>query len=124
MEMNKIIRRTGIPVADAYSRFVTDLTDALKDFGSITKEEIQESKNTDGTTKEYAHLLYCSLKIIREKRKGYELTARLLFLYLIIKHRFRTELVQSNMRVGFYNFAEYQGRKSFLFLGLNKRSAA
>ena len=42
MEMNKIIRRTGIPVADAYSRFVTDLTDALKDFGSITKEEIQE----------------------------------------------------------------------------------
>ena len=55
MEMNKIIRRTGIPVADAYSRFVTDLTDALKDFGSITKEEIQESKNTDGTTKEYAH---------------------------------------------------------------------
>ena len=55
MEMNKIIRRTGIPVADAYSRFVTDLTDALKDFGSITKEEIQASKNTDGTTKEYAH---------------------------------------------------------------------
>ena len=60
MEMNKIIRRTGIPVADAYTKFVTDLTDALKDFGSITKEEIQESKNTDGTTKELSTNNLCN----------------------------------------------------------------
>ena len=55
MEMNKIIRRTGIPVADAYAKFVADLTDALKDFGSITKEEGKESQNADGTVKEYPH---------------------------------------------------------------------
>ena len=49
MENNKIIRRTGIPVADAYAKFVADLTDALTDFGSITKEEGKESQNADGT---------------------------------------------------------------------------
>ena len=55
MENNKIIRRTGIPVANAYAKFVADLTDALTDFGSITKEEGKESQNAEGTVKEYPH---------------------------------------------------------------------
>ena len=103
-------RDYGIPVAT-----LQDEINRLNILGTI---DYAHRNKSEDHTKYYnlqgeRNLLYCSLKIIREKRKCYELTARLLFLYLIIKHRFRTELVQSNMRVGFYNFAEYQGRKSF-----------
>lgn len=55
MELNKIIRRTGIPNADAYAKFVVDLTDALKDFSGVTKEVVDEDKKTDGTVTDYAH---------------------------------------------------------------------
>lgn len=57
------------------------------------------------------YILYHALQIIYEKKSGYEEIEQMLYLYLIMKHRFRTELVQSNLRVGFYNFAEYQNRK-------------
>ena len=40
-----------------------------------------------------------------------ELHCNLLYLYLLIKSRFRGEIVQRNQRVGFKNFANYQGRK-------------
>lgn len=36
-----------------------------------------------------------------------------LYAYLIIKNDFRKEIVQVNDRVGFANFAEYQGRKEY-----------
>ncbi len=55
MELNKIIRRTGIPVANAYAKFKADLKDALEDFENITTEEVDESQNADGTVKEYEH---------------------------------------------------------------------
>lgn len=39
----------------------------------------------------------------------------LLYLYLLIKREFRSELVQTNGRRGFWNFADYQDRKSMIW---------
>ena len=39
----------------------------------------------------------------------------LLYLYLLIKRDFRNELVQTNGRRGFWNFADYQDRKAILW---------
>ena len=55
MELNKIIRRTGVPHSAVYTKFVADLTDATKDINGITKEDVKEVKDTDGTIKEKAH---------------------------------------------------------------------
>ena len=52
MELNKIIRRSGITSSAIYSKFIADLTDALKDVTGITKEEVKENKDADGTLKE------------------------------------------------------------------------
>ena len=41
MELNKIIRRSGITSSAIYSKFIADLTDALKDVTGITKEEVK-----------------------------------------------------------------------------------
>lgn len=58
-------------------------------------------------------ILYFSFKYIYEKNYDYEFVGKMLFLYLVMKQRFRTEIVQSNNRSGFYNFAEYEGRKYY-----------
>ena len=55
MELNKIIRRTGIPHSAVYTKFVADLTEATKDINGMTKEDVKETKDTDGTIKEKAH---------------------------------------------------------------------
>lgn len=47
-------------------------------------------------------IIYYSFKIIYEKKNGYEFIEKLLFLYLQMKQKFRTEIVQSNNRLGFY----------------------
>lgn len=39
----------------------------------------------------------------------------LFYLYLLIKKEFRSELVQTNGRRGFWNFADYQDRKSLIW---------
>lgn len=39
----------------------------------------------------------------------------MLYLYLLIKARFRSELIQTNGRHGFRNFADYQDRKALLW---------
>lgn len=57
------------------------------------------------------NLIYHCLKKILFKENGFGTIKELLYLYLIIKHRFFSEMVQSNNRIGFYNFAEYQKRK-------------
>lgn len=57
------------------------------------------------------HLIYNCLKKILYKENGFGIIKELLYLYLIIKHRFYSEMVQSNNRIGFYNFAEFQLRK-------------
>lgn len=39
----------------------------------------------------------------------------LLYLYLLIKREFRSELIQTNGRRGFWNFADYQDRKALVW---------
>lgn len=58
------------------------------------------------------YLLTQVLRKIHFKTIGYERAEYLLYLYLLMKHQFRIELVQSNERNGFYNFSEFQERKS------------
>lgn len=60
------------------------------------------------------HLIYNCLKKILLRENDYATIKELLYLYLIIKHRFYSEMVQSNSRIGFYNFTEYQDRKDII----------
>ena len=55
MELNKIIRRSGYSASVVYSKFVSDLADALNGITGVTKEEVKETKDADGTIKENAH---------------------------------------------------------------------
>lgn len=59
------------------------------------------------------NLLRESLRLLRCEGRNNERIADLLYIYLAIKQRFYQELVQCNQRIGFYNFAEYQNRKSY-----------
>lgn len=47
--------------------------------------------------------------------KASQIESDLFYLYLLIKSNFRSELIQTNKRYGFQNFADYQGRKNQLF---------
>lgn len=58
------------------------------------------------------YFLYSMLKEIYVGTENALLYQNLFLSYLIIKCRFRDELIQINDRVGFGNFADYQNRKS------------
>ena len=64
---------------------------------------------------ERGFLYQCFCMQFEGKLKGPEAT--LLYLYLVIKSNFRSELIQNNHRVGFANFASYQDRKNQIFGG-------
>lgn len=57
------------------------------------------------------HILYNCLRKIILKKPGYKRISAYLFLYLIMKNRFYSEMIQSNGRNGFFNFNLYQARK-------------
>ncbi len=63
MELNKIIRRTGVPHSAVYTKLVADLTDATKDINGMTKEDVKEVKDTDGTIKEKASILMAAATV-------------------------------------------------------------
>lgn len=58
-------------------------------------------------------LYQCFIRIFREEFNYFE--KNLFYLYLLIKSNFRSELIQTNGRLGFQNFADYQDRKSQFF---------
>jgi len=60
--------------------------------------------------------LYTIFKTFFEGNKDIIKYKRLFHTYILIKERFRDELIQINKRVGFANFSNYQDRKS-IFLG-------
>lgn len=62
---------------------------------------------------ERSFLYQCFRKIFRREFTCRE--ASLFYLYLLIKHHFRGEIIQINDRCGFQNFADYQDRKNILF---------
>lgn len=56
-------------------------------------------------------IIYHSLKSIYKYDENDKKIRSLLLLYLKIKHKFFSEIVQSNRKIGFYNFNLYQSRK-------------
>ena len=56
--------------------------------------------------------MYLIFKKIYERDKEFLPYANLFYAYLIIKAKFRGELIQINDRVGFKNFSDYQDRKT------------
>ncbi len=62
---------------------------------------------------ERSFLYHCFRRLLEEDFTVQEAT--LLYLYILIKSQFRSELVQVNRRTGFTNFAWYQNRKSQFF---------
>lgn len=67
------------------------------------------------------YILYETLRHIYERRENSMRKEKLLYLYMIIKNRFRSELVQCNNDVGFDNFSLYQKRKG-LFIPFSPAS--
>ena len=57
------------------------------------------------------YLLYRLLRGIYDQQDWVKPLADQLYRYLVIKHRFRKELIQVNERIGFGNFFDYQERK-------------
>lgn len=56
--------------------------------------------------------MYLMFKKIYERDKKFLPYVDLFYAYLIIKAKFRGELIQINDRVGFKNFSDYQNRKT------------
>jgi len=53
----------------------------------------------------------------REENSDYIEYSKLFQAYIIIKNKFRSEILQSNNKVGFHNFSEYQDRKEAFIEG-------
>lgn len=70
------------------------------------------------------YILYNCLRKIVLKETGYVKLSAYLFLYLIMKNRFYSEMVQSNGRKGFYNFNLYQARKDSFIPWENEENVA
>ena len=58
-------------------------------------------------------ILYNIMRYIHEHNENSVAIERLLYLYMLMKNKFRSEMVQSNKLVGFDNFSRYQGRKGW-----------
>lgn len=73
-------------------------------------------KNFNGTVLLYGerHLLYSFFKgIFQNKNEKLIKYQDLFYAYLVIKSKFRQEMIQLNNQVGFKNFLNYQNRKDF-----------
>lgn len=71
---------------------------------------------------ERAFLYHCFVRIYKPDADNAlsEYERVLFYLYLLIKHSFRSEMIQVNQRTGFYNFARYQDRKDQFFEKYNE----
>lgn len=67
---------------------------------------------------ERSFLYHCFRRQFEAEFTYYE--SSLLYLYILLKSQFRSELIQVNRRMGFTNFAWYQGRKNQFFGMENK----
>ena len=75
--------------------------------------EEEESHIVNSVLSGERRLLYQLFRHIYGKATDYKSLSNHLFLYLLIKNKFRQELIQVDKRVGFDNFKIYQDRKSF-----------
>lgn len=58
-------------------------------------------------------ILYNAMRYIYENNKNSISIERLLYLYMLMKNKFRSEMVQHNQLAGFDNFKRYQSRKDW-----------
>lgn len=56
--------------------------------------------------------MYKCFKLIYKQDKEFKKYMDLFYAYIIIKSKFRAEMIQNNDKVGFSNFADYQDRKT------------
>lgn len=90
---------------------IVDYSIKIKSSESILKEtEI----NTNDIFSGERYVLYTMFKKMYDKNRDEKINLyiNLFYAYIVMKLRFRSELVQVNKRVGFRNFADYQDRKS------------
>lgn len=78
----------------------------------------QKNKNSNWHLVGERCFLYYMFKAIYENNKKISRYTNLFYAYLVIKLKFKAELIQNNDRVGFKNFADYQDRKS-IFISNN-----
>lgn len=78
-----------------------------------TMYRVEENHHNRLLAGERNFLYHCFLLHFQGKMDDKEST--LLYLYLLIKSHFRSELVQNNGKTGFQNFSDYQDRKDQFF---------
>lgn len=81
---------------------------------------VQEENHNRLLAGERAFLYRCFMTIYRQddcedKNLFSDFEKEIFYLYLLIKHNFRSEMIQVNQKTGFYNFAKYQDRKDQFF---------
>lgn len=86
--------------------------DLYIDYAQLHKNVINNTHTKYFNLQGERNFIYIILKYIYENKNNGKV-AQLFYIYLTIKHRFHEELVQSNQRIGFYNFTEYQNRKDY-----------
>ena len=69
-------------------------------------------------------LIYEALKTVYTKSENSETIREMLFLYSLMKYRFYKEMVQTNDLGGFYNFDQFQSRKSLFIPWRNECNVA
>lgn len=97
--------------------------DSLKYFSKIDYAIGKDNNICDNYISIYSgerKLIYKCFEKIYTNDKNFEKYQDLFYLYLVIKTKFRAELVQVNDMTGFKNFSEYQSRKE-IFLQNDKR---
>lgn len=83
---------------------------------AITEELLYNNNSSVRLLTGERYLMYqCFLRFFSDQdRRGKE-EQDIFYLYLLIKTRFRRELIQSNAQLGFRNFSRYEIRKAFLW---------
>lgn len=129
--LDKIVKENGEINESEISLARNDIQNQISVLKQITGKEfeykhqkkivdyaITNKLNTEDRTTRFLSgersLMYQCFKRLYLKDKSFVKYADLFYAYIIIKNKFRAELVQTNERVGFANFAEYQDRKSIL----------
>ncbi len=95
-----------------------DKTEKCLDYAmSKSFYDVQAESDNRLLSGERAFLYNCFFRIYQNNKESrlslYE--QKMFYMYLLIKHQFRSELIQINQGVGFNNFSEYQNRKNQLF---------
>lgn len=71
----------------------------------------RKEKSVNDTLEGERWFMYSMFRLIFSKNQAYEKYYNMFYAYLVIKETIRSELVQTNVNIGFDNFERYQDRK-------------